>query len=339
MLSDVVIMRIGLIFLLICTHSFAPYSGSWEMLPNMADVALYKYISPVAHFISMPALIFISGYLFGHSWHRTCNQSFKEFVVKKFKRLIIPSVVFSLFYYYIFYDTSVSIYHIGYSVLNGCGHLWFLPMLFWCFVVTFLLYNLKFSYKIVIPILIVVSILPVPSLPLRLSSTTTYLIYFYIGSVIQTNEMNLIWKRNSIYKNILYLTSLTVVYFILQYIYPIITIPASSTLFSKVVIILIFNLLKLMLGLLGIGIAYVATRMFLSKGKVLPVYIITLSTYCYGIYIFHQFILKYLYYKTGIVGLIEPYALPWVIYSVTLVISIALSYVFLKNKVGRFLIG
>lgn len=185
MLADVVIMRIGLIFLLLGTHSFAPYSGSWEALPDMVNGSLYNHISPFTHFISMPALIFISGYLFGHTWHRTKQQTFHNFIIKKVKRLIIPSIVFSIFYYYLFYDKDMSAVQIGYTIINGCGHLWFLPMLFWCFLFTFLLNKFNFPARTTIAILILIAIAPIPTLPLRLSSTCSYLIYFYLGSSLQ----------------------------------------------------------------------------------------------------------------------------------------------------------
>lgn len=304
MLADVVIMRIGLIFLLIGTHAFAPYSGSWDVLPNMGNGIFYKYISPFTHFISMPALIFISGYLFGHSWHITRHQTFREFIIKKLKRLIIPSIIFSAFYYFLFYDTTRSFSQIGYSIINGCGHLWFLPMLFWCFIFTFLLHKFNITHRTVISILIIVSILPIPTLPFRLSSTCSYLIYFYVGSILQIREgINL---RCSV----LWLIGLTMIYFILQFIYPEISLTSKPSIFGKAIYLLAINSTKLILGFTGIGIAFIATRMFLQTGRVLPVYLITLSTYCYGVYIFHQFILKYIYYNIPVAEYIHPDVLP-----------------------------
>ena len=164
MLADVVIMRIGLIFLLIGTHTFAPYSGSWKALSNSSGISIYAHLSSFTHYISMPSLIFISGYLFGHSWVRIKGQSFRVFVVKKIKRLIVPSIIFSLFYYFLFYDISRPISNICYDIIKGSGHLWFLPMLFWCFVITYTIYKLNLPNKIVIPILIILSILPLPTL-------------------------------------------------------------------------------------------------------------------------------------------------------------------------------
>ena len=67
--------------------------------------------------------------------------------------------------------------------------------------------------------------------------------------------------------------------------------------------------------------------------------LIRLSGYCYGVYIFQQFILRYLYYKTDMAQCINPYALPWVAAVVTIALSLILTDLSLRTRIGRFLIG
>ena len=55
-------------------------------------------------------------------------------------------------------------------ILNGAGHLWFLPMLFWCFILMWILKEIHWGGQILIAILLL--ILPIPSLPLRISEVT-----------------------------------------------------------------------------------------------------------------------------------------------------------------------
>lgn len=332
MLSDVVIMRIALIFLLIGTHSFAPYCGSWEAIPNAPLGGPYGYISRFTHYISMPALIFLSGYLFGHSWNKTSQQDWKSFIIKKFKRLIIPSIVFSVFYYFLFYETDAPISDIFYSIVNGCGHLWFLPMLFWCFIICYIVNKLNINPKIVIAILSIVAVIPIPTLPFRLSSVCTYLIFFYIGSHLQTGkgiQLSASWLR---------LYAFGLAYCALQYLLVIANVVATSTAL-KIVSLIGINTLKLLLGSTGIALAYTATRLFLANNKQLPQTIVLLSTYCYGVYIFQQFILKYYYYHTTASQLITTTLVPWIGFSITLIISVALSALLLRTRVGRYLIG
>lgn len=334
MLADVVIMRLGLIFLLIGTHTFAPYSGSWDALPHSDGIEFYAHISSFTHFISMPALIFISGYLFGHSWHKVKGQSFKEFALKKLKRLILPCIVFSIFYFVLFNDYSQTLHKIAYYIVNGAGHLWFLPMLFWCFLFTYLIHKFEIPFKLAFPILIIFSILPIPELPLRLSSTFTYLIYFYIGFVVR-----LVGGGKSLPFNLLVLLTLTIGYIVLQIgLFEAHLLP-KNTLIEKLTYLFSLNSLKLLLGLSGTGIAFVATRMFLSTGITLSINIITLSTYCYGVYIFHQFILKLIYYKTPITEILDPVVLPWISFCLTLLLSVSLTAMSHKTRIGRFLIG
>lgn len=332
MLADVVVMRITLIFLLIGTHSFAPYSGSWEAIPNAPIGGVYGYISQFTHYISMPALIFLSGYLFGHSWHKKSQQNWISFIIKKFKRLIIPSLIFSIFYYFLFYDINASISNILYSIINGCGHLWFLPMLFWCFIICYLLNRSNVNPKIVITILIILAVLPIPSLPFRLSSVCKYLIFFYIGSHLQTG------RGINLSISALHLVLFGLAYCIAQYILVRVNVITSSTT-VKILSIIGINTLKLLLGALGISIAYIATRLFLSNNKKLPQSIVLLSTFCYGVYIFHQFILKLYFYHTPVTYHIIPNVVPWFGFGVTLIISIAISYLLLRTRVGRYLIG
>lgn len=63
---------------------------------------------------------------------------------KKAERLILPSVVFSLVYWQLFNGDITDLVGGGkivISVLSGVGHLWYLPVLFWCFVSLWIVEN------------------------------------------------------------------------------------------------------------------------------------------------------------------------------------------------------
>lgn len=283
----------------------------------------------------MPALIFISGYLFGHTWQRTTAQPFKTFVFKKFKRLIIPSIIFSFFYFLLFKDTTLPTSKVSYAIVNGCGHLWFLPMLFWSFICCYLLHKSKIDNKIIIALLAILSILPIPTLPLRLSSTCTYLVFFYLGSIMQISGGG----GKSLNNKAIALIILDASYFFLQFGLLMVQDFEFSSLIQKVLYLLTVNAAKLLLGLSGIGIAFIATQMFLSKNSIIAESIIILSTYCYGIYIIHQFILMLFYYNTPLADIINPFVLPWIAFIATLLLSVFITAITLRTKIGRFLIG
>ncbi len=334
LLTDVVIMRVILIFLLIGTHSFAPFGyGTWETIPQVGRLSLYGHFSIFFHFISLPSFVFISGYIFGHSWEKTKNQSFVNFIIKKVKRLILPSLIFSLFYYYFFYDKNAGYYYILRSVSDGCGHLWFLPMLFWCFIITYLLHRTKLSNSVIIPALVVVAILPVPVLPLRLSATFTYLIFFYLGSYIQ------LVGKSPFKFNAMYLLLSTILYVVLIYFLPLTKVTSQITVI-KILELMTINAMRFLLGFLGISIAFVATRLFLANEKEVSENILLLSTYCFGIYVIHQFIIKYLYYYSSFNFLsVNSFGIPWLCYLITLISSVIIVFMLLKTKCGRYLLG
>lgn len=70
------------------------------------------------------------------------------------------------------------------TLIEGPGHLWFLPMLFWCFLIGWCILQTKLSPKIVLPVLYLVSLIRPVELPLRLSQALYYLPFFFLGYYI-----------------------------------------------------------------------------------------------------------------------------------------------------------
>lgn len=66
---------------------------------------------------------------------------------------------------------------------------------------------------------------------------------------------------------------------------------------------------------------------------------INLSTLCFGVYIYQQFILKIIYYQLDGLTLVTPWLLPWTGLLITLILSLLLSHYTLKTRLGKFLIG
>ena len=82
--------------------------------------------------LAMPLFIFISGFLFGGQLIRKQPISFTKMVKSKFMRLMVPFFVFAIFFMFTQNVASWKpLYQWTYS------HLWFLPMLFWCVIVTY----------------------------------------------------------------------------------------------------------------------------------------------------------------------------------------------------------
>lgn len=62
--------------------------------------------------------------------------------------------------------------------------------------------------------------------------------------------------------------------------------------------------------------------------------LVYLSDCCFGVYLFQQFVLKFIY-DSELPHLLNPYLLPWLGFVVSLMISIILTILLRKTKLGR----
>lgn len=124
--------------LLVLYHALSPWCGTWPMVEGCTDNEVLFWIGRLSYDLMLPTFIAVSGYVWAYqriSLSKT--QRIEDLLKKKFIRLYIPSVIFSIAYIFLFVD-DVSFSHIVNGILSGVGHLWFLPMLFWVFVFKFL---------------------------------------------------------------------------------------------------------------------------------------------------------------------------------------------------------
>ena len=112
----------------------------------------------------------------------------------------------------------------------------------------------------------------------------------------------------------------------------------SSSLIVKGVALMCRSYLRLFCAASGVAFVYsIANYLIEGKGLAIPRWLVELNGLCFGIYLFQQFILQILYYKTSLPSLVGPYWLPWVGLIVTLCISWLLTKLSLKTKIGRSL--
>lgn len=70
----------------------------------------------------------------------------------------------------------------------------------------------------------------------------------------------------------------------------------------------------------------------------LPDWIVRAGGLCFGVYLLQQFIMVALYRHTQLPNAVGFYLLPWVGFIITLVLSVAGSFLLRLTRVGRFLI-
>lgn len=168
--------------------------------------------------------------------------------------------------------------------------------------------------------------------PLGLGSVPTYYLFFYVGFMMGSKRIKLPMV-NMWFPTILFLTAFCASMLIKDNF-------EATTLFEKCIRFALSGLINIIISVAGVYLLYRIANIPKIQNKIDENrLLIKLSSYCYGVYIFQQFILKFLYYKSDMAQCINPYALPWVATVVTIALSLILTDLSLRTKVGRFLIG
>ena len=136
-LDEISLLRPITIGLLVVMHAFTMYAGNWSLPEGIHPVRAYFWVQKLSFGCMLEMFVFISGYIFGFQLYgQKRDFKFWPLVFNKLKRLILPSSLFSFLYIVCF--TNILVQHqwgaLVYGTLAGYAHMWFLPMLFWCFI-------------------------------------------------------------------------------------------------------------------------------------------------------------------------------------------------------------
>lgn len=340
-LLDVVLIRLVLIILLVIFHAFAIHTGVWfPPYDTFKPIPAYDWFGMFTHIFQLEAMTFISGILMGYQSLRKPDsiKSF-SFITKKIKRILIPCLIFGIAYYALFGNLSASPLSILYNLINGCGHLWFLPMIFWCFLFTYIIVNNlplpKYKYMLIVSLFWLI-FNPIAMFPFGLGALGRYFFYFYLGFCLKQGVVRFPANNK---KNLGTALLLLLIFFmswkLLREYWQV-----DMGFAERMTRFIVSNCMNVITVTSAIFLLYGIA----NKSKVIefiqhkPI-LVTLSGYCYGVYIYQEFILRLLYYKTSLPLHIDEYLLPWLAASITLMISLLLCHITLRFKFGRFLIG
>ena len=315
-LNEVSFIRPILIVLLVLYHAMCIHTGNWEPIDGMTVIPAYRVIGKLAYTFMLEAFVFISGYVWAYQ-HKIKKQkeNLLQLMYKKSLRLIVPTILFGLLYIVFIEKSNINVPHL----LEGPGHLWFLPMLFWCFLIGWCILRLKLSSKIVLPVLFIISLLRPAHLPLRLSYTLYYLFFFFSGYYIQEysnkiKEMIRGWH--------------VIVSWLMFFVIYLLFISVSNRLS-----------ISYRGGYSMIGtIALYLTAIYVTHQNNLKRWYIQLGSLCMGVYVFQQFILKMLYYQTYLPQITPEWVLPPIGFSIALLVSLILTYIIRLSKFGKKLL-
>ncbi len=338
-LMDVVVLRLLLIFLLIFYHAFTIYCGHWEAPYDGFDthIPAYFWMGYLSHGFRLEAMVFISGLLFGYTISkypaRLCVSSC---VGRKIKRLLLPSILFSTIYSLLFYDMSAPLRDIVLKILDGSGHLWFLPMLFWCFVLCYLVAKFipeRWQGVYILLLATLMNIFAIEGIQFGVSRMMTYFVYFYLGFAIRRQFLR--FRMLKVWESVLLIALFVAISVYTFYIGDHNTLGLTDRNFATLV-----NLLHFVGAMCMVFAIYSLANIEGLQEKIKRHdFLITLSGYCYGVFVYHQFVIKFLYYYTPLAHHVSAMLLPWVGIVLTLVISLLLCHFTLRTRFGRFLIG
>ena len=341
LLSDVVVIRNILIVLLVFYHAFAIYSGAWAPLEGFPEIKAYWWLDKLSYAFMLELFVLISGYVFGYQVRIKGEKKLqaKDLFWGKFKRLMIPCMVFSLIYILLFGNIKQPIQVTLYGLLNGVGHMWFLPMLFWCFVGVWIIEKTHLKVKWALLLCVIASMCSFLHLPLRMESAMYYMLFFYVGYLIQRNNYSVVLLATKRYALI------TTISFVI--LFPLLTLLKERigdlVMGGNQLVILGSKFLairasQIIYAMAGVAMAFSLVGCYLLRHS-LKGWMEHVGTLSFGVYLFQQFILKGLYDHTILPAIFGCYLLPWLGFVVTLICSLFLSWLLRKTKIGKFLIG
>lgn len=344
LLEEVCLIRLILIILLVLYHSFAPFSDSWRPLDGQQAIEpIYRWVAIISYSFMLETFTFISGYVFGYQISRkgTTSLTYRGIGLNKFRRLIIPSLVFSLIYILILKPEMLSTpLKSTMELISGVGHMWYLPMLFCCFIAIVFIEKSNLRPKATIILLIGLAHLSFMPFPFRIGSAMYYMLFFFAGYAIQRFSFNTFKIATPKW----IITALSI------YVIALLLAKSSSPLqfcelngggyLSKALCLIIKRFGQLLYALPGVAMVYLISYYIIYKKKIrLNIRLINLSTYCFGIYLFQQFILQWIYYHTEVADTISIKYLPWIAFIITLLLSFLMTKLTLSTRIGRSLIG
>lgn len=280
--------------------------------------------------VAMPMFTFISGYLFEYLFkNKGKYRDFLSFIKNKVKRLLLPYLIFGI----IFMITTNDFRPYDLIFKGAYWHLWYLPRLFWCFICAWMLNKWIKNHIVRLILLPILLFYPLAQLHIPpfigMQETSNWFCWFYMGMIYWDYKETIINTLKRFYiSGILLLTI---------YLFQIWFFPVE---YGERTWLSIFSTCAI------VTLLYYLFHQIQNTNNLISRSLISLSKYSFGIYIFHNWIGVYLISSTAqkLFNLPELaanhlYLFPLCIAILDLIICIGLSWLMLKTKIGRALIG
>lgn len=364
LLYEISVVRPLIIFLLVVYHSLCVFTGGWTPPEGVPANAVYWWLGRLISGFRIETIAFVGGYVFCYQCvELSKRQGLPAFVWKKFKRLIIPCFVFGIVYYLLFrFNPARFSWNVAFwRVANGIGHLWFLPMLFWCFVAGWLIdalvgwlgrfgrkWQLVAGWALLVG-LAVVSLFRITGLRMGLSRAPYFLFYFYLGYFLRflSRGCRLTFGRGWVVLLwVLYVVCLLVHLQMTTLRLPGFPFDCPHWLRgSSYTRLHLANLVHTSCGILAL---YGTVSLWLSRHRSEEsqpgAFLRECSRQCYGVYVLHMFFMQPIYFFSPFpqwccASGVGVWLMPWLVLVITLLLSVGCTTLLLKTRLGRFLIG
>ncbi len=341
-LDEISLLRPITIGILIVMHAFTMYAGNWPLPDGIEPVRAYFWVQKISFSCMLEMFVFISGYIFGYQLFGQKREfRFGELVTGKLRRLILPSILFSLLYIVCFTDWFGQ--HqwkmIAYNTLAGQAHMWFLPMLFWCFIGGWVIVKCRINDVLALVLLLVVSIFSHLPLPFQVNMACYYLFFFYLGMFLYKHREKMtefakkqpagLYVSLAVYLLLVVLQTRTI---------ESLSVITCEPLATRLLLFAQINTCKISYALTGVVLLYLLALRYVSHAM-LSNFTLDLNKYCFAIYLFQQFILELIYYYTPLPLYVGTYWLPWIGIATASIGSYALARLLLMTRSGKYLLG
>lgn len=337
-LYDVVVLRSFAIVMVVAYHAYGLVY--WGLFPEMTErfKDLYYDVNEYVVNFRMPLFVFISGYLFSFlEREKGKYPTFMALLKNKFKRLIVPYLIFATIYLLTIgggFDWR--------TLMSGdCAHLWFITMLFWCFIFTRLLSMIPWSRSryfsmALLALSFMVTFVEAPNFDfLGIKNLPEWFFWFYLGYTVSPYRNQLL---SYLSRKKVWLFAFALVY-ILELLYTIKFVESAEQRSG------FMRLAHLSIVVL---IWYVTNWAINSSSRKWYDNVVfkELNRASYGIYVLHFWLQQYLISSPvkrllHMEAFAEAHAImfPFLFFVVSLVMSYVGAKILLKTRIGRFLIG
>lgn len=325
--KEIDIIRTFVIIAVILFHSFAPYTGGWTALSDGSSIidSIYKWLGRFTYAGMLETFTAISGYIFCLTESKS-KSDIKVLLKKKVRRLFIPALIWGTVYYILF-TKKPNISGIN-QIINGIGHLWYLPMLFCCFLIE---KCVVLRFKIPLWCLVVLAVIPWPFPLLHFGTSLYYLLFFHMGFLLyQHRDIFALITHKVVYKMILLIAILVPISWLWRDRIDLTSMPAEI----KLLYLSVIRILQLCYAI-PIVFLYFKLGLNLRNTRHYSLFL-NISSLSFGVYILQEFILRIVYYKIGIPMSLQIVS-PIVGFTLALTICFAMAWVLRRCKIDKYL--